>query len=102
MMTGLGVLLIVLAILLVWLLRRQATWWSIALLAAAGVIELVLIGTDQQVITLWVQSHTTAWTRAACLLGGVVGTWLPFRKRHGSVAFLLLVIGTLIGHLFWR
>ena len=90
-----GAALLLIALVLTWL---ELTWFALAALILVGVVDIYLVIIKADTISNWVhRQFPKAWDMVI-MIGLLVYTWAVF----GPAGFVPVLIGTIVGHLFWH
>jgi len=89
-----GAALLLIALVLTWL---ELTWFALAALVLVGVIDIYLVIIKADTISQWVHRQFPKVWDVVVVIGLLVFTWAVF----GPTGFLPVLIGVIIGHLFW-
>jgi len=90
-----GVVLLGAALLITWL---EWTWVALGALLAVGVIDIVLVVKKEKTISQWIHKLFPKAIDAVIMVGIAAYTWAIW----GAAGFLPIVMGIVIGHLFWH
>jgi len=90
-----GAGLIVLALFLVW---GSSYWPALSTLIAIGVIDLVLVFKKEDTISNWIHRILPKKIDTFIMIGILTYTWYLW----GQEGFLPVMMGVVVGHLFWN
>ena len=90
-----GAALLLIALVLTWL---ELTWFALAALVLVGVVDIYLVIIKADTISQWVhRQFPKAWDMVI-MIGLLIYAWAVF----GPTGFAPVLIGAIIGHLFWN
>lgn len=90
-----GVALLISALICTWL---KWSWIAIALLGAVGIVDLYLVFTKKMTISQWIHGLFPKYIDIIIMVSLLAFTWWIW----GPVAFLPVMTGVIVGHLFWQ
>ena len=91
----LGALILIIAFILTYF----GFWWaSLSTFIAVGVIDLFLYFGKRDTISQWIHALFPKWIDVVIMIGLLIFTWVVL----GPPAFLTVLMGCTMGHLFWK
>jgi len=72
--------------------------WTILGMIIVGLVDLWLYFTKRKTISQRIHAFFPKWTDALIMVGLLVWTWMEM----GPLGFILVMLGVIIGHLFWQ
>jgi hypothetical protein len=90
-----GAGLLAIALILVWMSHMYI---SLGLLICVGFIDLYLVFKKHDTISQWIHGLFPKAIDVIIVIGLLIYTWAVF----GPVGFVPVLIGVIIGHLFWQ
>jgi len=97
----LGALFIFIAFILTWL---NLGWLAIVSFVTVGLIDLFLVFKDKDTISQWIHRQFPKWGDMLVMVGLLVFTYIAFDQKQITPVsgFLPVLMGVIIGHLFWN
>ena len=83
------------ALILTWC---QLTWIALASLLIVGILDIILVVADSKTASNIIHRWFPKWLDFIIMVGIAVFTWLVW----GPAGFLPVVMGIIVGHLFWH
>jgi len=91
-----GAGLLIAALVLAW---QSLTWFALGALILVGLVDLFLVFENKTTISQWIHQLFGKKTDIGIMIGLLVYTWHIF---GGPASFVIMLIGVIMGHLFWN